>query len=252
MIQYYKATLRIAELWFDEESDGVRADIIRHMQCSIPIEQARCWNFHTILIDLNRDADLLLERIKKDTRYEIRRAMNKDILKYQLWTAVGPGLLDQFRLTYDQFAMQKGLPRKISARLTKLASVGRLALSQVRNEQGVPLVWHTYYMAKNRVRLLHSVSLDHDGDSSQRSLLGRANRYHHWEDILAFKAKAIGAYDFGGWYGGGKDQKKLSINKFKEEFGGEVVLNYNCQSGITLAGKVAVWLYARIKPEHSS
>ena len=253
MILYKKAGLRVAELWYDEELDGARVDIIRHMQRTAPTPQDRCWEFHTILIDLSLDPELLFARMKKDTRNEIRRATAKDNLTYQLWTEVDSDLLAQFRLAYDQFARQRGLRTRMSGRLQRLSEIGALSLSQVRNEAGVPLVWHAYYRAKDRVRLLDSVSLVRDmGGTSQRSLLGRANRCHHWQDILAFRAKTIGIYDFGGWYGGGTDQKKLSINKFKEEFGGEIVLNYNCQSGLTLAGKVAIWLYARIKRGHSS
>lgn len=252
MILYRKAGLRIAELWFDEEPNGARVDIIRHFQRSAPIAEGRSARFYTILIDLSHEPDLLLAKMKRDTRYDIRRATSKDNLTYQLWTEVSLDLLGQFRLAYDQFAKHTRLHRRIGLRLERLAEVGGLGLSQVRNEQGAPLVWHTYYRAKDRIRLLHSVSLVDNDDSSQRSLLGRANRYHHWQDILAFRAQGIEVYDLGGWYGGGSDQKKLSINRFKEEFGGEIVLNYNCQSGITLMGKAAIWLYVRIRPEHSS
>jgi hypothetical protein len=252
VLLYKKAGLRIAELWFDEEPNGVRVDVIRHFQRTAPIAEGRSTRFYTILIDLSHEPDLLLAKMKRDTRYEIRRAMSKDNLTYQLWTEVSPELLGQFRLAYDQFARYKGLPRRMSVRLERLAEMGGLGLSQVGNEKGAPLVWHTYYRAKDRVRLLHSISLVHNDDSSQRSLFGRANRYHHWEDILAFRAQGIGIYDLGGWYGGGSDQKKLSINRFKEEFGGEIVLNYNCQSGLTLAGKAAIWLYERIRPQHPS
>jgi hypothetical protein len=249
---YRKAGLRIAELWFDEELNGIRVDIIRHIQRAAPIAEGRSARIYTILIDLNQEPDLLLAKMKRDTRYEIRRAMSKDNLTYQLWTEVTSELLGQFKLAHDQFAKQERLPRRTSIRLERLAQVGGLVLSQVRNKEGVPLVWHAYYKVNDRVRLLYSISLFHDDDSSQRSLFGRANRYHHWEDILAFRVQGIRVYDLGGWYGGGADKKKLSINRFKEEFGGEIVLNYNCQSGLTFAGKAAIWLYERMRPEHPS
>jgi hypothetical protein len=252
VILYKKAGLRIAELWFDEQPNGACVDVLRHRQRSAPTAEGTSTPFHTILIDLKHDPDLLLARVKRDTRYEIRRARSRDNLTYQLCTTVGPELLDQFKSAYIQFARQKGLSVRISVRLERLAEIGELSLSLVRTQDGLPLVWHAYYRANDRVRLLHSVSLVGDCDSSRRTLLGRANRYHHWEDLLAFRSQGVGIYDLGGWYGGRSDEKKLSINKFKEEFGGEIVLNYNCQHGLTLAGRTAVWLYARFGPERLS
>jgi len=71
---YKKAAFRIAELWFDEKANGVRADIVRRFQHSASTADAECTPFHTILMDLSRDADSLLAAMKRETRYEIRRA----------------------------------------------------------------------------------------------------------------------------------------------------------------------------------
>ena len=50
------------------------------------------------------------------------------------------------------------------------------------------------------------------------------------------KSAGISTYDFGGWYDGTTDQERLSINKFKEQFGGQVVKNYICEQALTLKG----------------
>jgi hypothetical protein len=62
----------------------------------------------------------------------------------------------------------------------------------------------------------------------------------HYKDMLAFKAAGVRLYDFGGWYAGDTDTDLLRINKFKEEFGGNVELRYNCERGVTLLGKCAL------------
>lgn len=244
MISYKKASLRIAETWFDENANGVQVDIIRHFQHPNPIAEAQCSPFHTIVIDLDKDPDLLLARMNRVTRYEIRRA-DKDNLTHQMWLATDSNCLVEFLRFYDAFAAQTGLPKRRSVRLEKFAEAGALSLSVVRGKEGVPFVWHAYYRTNERVRLLHSASLERD--SGHRNLLGRANRYHHWQDVLAFRAQGTKIFDLGGWYDGISDSKKLSINQFKEGFGGQIVVDYNCINGLTRLGKTAVWLYARMR-----
>ena len=189
MILYRKASFRIAEVWFDEKANGVQADILRRIQHPTPVAEGKCTPFHTILMDLNHDPDLLLARMKRETRYEIRRAADKDGLTYEMRIAPDSDCLAQFLSFYREVLAQKGLPKVNHVRLRKLAEAGALSLSLVRREAEVPLVWHAYYRTAERVRLLHSASLGRDSDAAQRSLLGRANRYHHWQDVLTFKAQ---------------------------------------------------------------
>jgi lipid II:glycine glycyltransferase (peptidoglycan interpeptide bridge formation enzyme) len=73
-------------------------------------------------------------------------------------------------------------------------------------------------------------------------MLGRANRYHHWEDMLRFKKSGISVYDFGGWYVGDTDQEKLRINDFKNKFGGQIVKNFNCNYCINIKGSLYLHL----------
>jgi hypothetical protein len=248
VILYRKAALRVAEIWFDEEANGVQADVVRRMQHSTPVTEGRCTPFHTILLDLKDDPDRLLARMKRETRYEIRRAADKDGLTYEKWIAADAEPLAQFLSFYREAAVQGNLPKLGDLRLRKLREAGALSLSLVRGEAGDPLVWHAYYRAERRVRLLHSASLGRILGTAQASLLGRANRYLHWQDMLTFKAHGVQMYDFGGWYEGDSDPKRLSINKFKEGFGGEPVLNFNCLQGLNRFGKAAVWFYTRIRP----
>jgi len=121
--------------------------------------------------------------------------------------------------------------------LSLMAASGSLQFSRIAEEGGPTLVWHSYYRSHNRVTLLSSASLVPAGESSaRRNKVGRANRFQHWQDLLRFKNDQIALYDFGGWYEGKSDQKRLGINKFKEEFGGEIVRNYICERALTWRG----------------
>ena len=55
-------------------------------------------------------------------------------------------------------------------------------------------------------------------DKDFQGLVGRANRLHHWKDMISFKSKGLDQYDFGGWYEGRKTRDRLKINQFKEGF----------------------------------
>jgi lipid II:glycine glycyltransferase (peptidoglycan interpeptide bridge formation enzyme) len=96
-----------------------------------------------------------------------------------------------------------------------------------------------YYRGADRVSLLHSASvLPSESDADLRAIIGRANRRLHWEDMVFFRSEGVATYDLGGWYIGQRDQRKLGINIFKEQFGGRVVQEYNCDLRLTSRAKV--------------
>ena len=62
--------------------------------------------------------------------------------------------------------------------------------------------------------------------------------------MLRFRDEGFSIYDLGGWYQGKDSQDQLRINCFKERFGGELVLQYNCDEPITRKGEFALWMRA--------
>ncbi len=239
MIVYQKKFLRIAEYWNGEEQQPAIVDLVRYFQQSHPREGMSCRAFHTILIDLKRDPKELLARMKRDTRYEIRRAADQDQLNCDWRNAQDPQAFQQFGDYYDEFATRKDQPKLNRAWLSLLAVNGSLTLSRVCDSTGETLVWHAYHCSRERATLFYSASLFRKFDSSAiRNKIGRANRFQHWQDMQRFKAEGISVYDFGGWYEGTSDPERLRINKFKEEFGGEIVQNYICERAVTAKAKL--------------
>ena len=153
------------------------------------------------------------------------------------------GPVDDFIEFFDRFASVKGLPPAPAERLHTLAAAGALDLTKVTRHDEA-LVWHAYLRAGNRARLLHSASLYREqGDTVTRNLIGRANRYLHWHDLLRYKDSAVRVFDFGGWYEGSDDEELLRINAFKEEFGGRVVREFHCAVPASVRGRIV--LFAR-------
>ena len=245
MILYDKSSVRIAELHFDANEAPPDADVVRYQWQCEPVPGTHTVTNHTISLDLTQDPETLLKRMRKQTRYEIRRA-EKESIAVDLDDQPTPDKLVQYYNFYDLFAERKGIPRANRARLESMRRTGQLILSRAFDADGQTLVWQCGLRTPTRVRSLTAASIRHTGDSN---LVGRANRYLRWAEINHFRKLGIEVYDLGGWYAGDTDQEKISINLFKEGFGGEISKLYNTYDGRTWKGRMAVRLHRWRKGE---
>jgi len=245
MITYQNKFIRILECWDEEQPDSLDADLLRRFQQPNPIDGTFCRDFYTILIDLDQEEKNLFTRIKKDTRYDIRRA-DRDCFVYELMDGKDASAFNEFCEFYDLYAERLGQPKLRRSWLRSLAEADSLRLSRITEVRGETLIWHGYHHSDRRATLLYSASRSPLGSTSGwRAKLGRANRFQHWQDFLRFKQEHVSVYDFGGWYEGKTDQKRLQINRFKEEFGGDVVRTFICERPLTWKG--ALFLRLRQK-----
>ena len=225
---------RVATVYFEEEPVPVDADIVHYIQRSSPVPGSVHSVFCTIVLNLGRDPDSLLANMHRNTRNEIRHGIRKG-LRHSAWSN-NPAILEHACDFYDRFASLKGLPPAGRRYLRLLLEAGQLDLSVVRDGER-ELVWHAYYRTPERVLNLISASLFMaHADATERALIGIANRYHTWMDMLMYKHAGIAIFDQGGWYDGTTDQEKLRINNFKERFGGTIVRNFDCHRAITRKG----------------
>ncbi len=236
MTIYINHGIKYSEVWFDELPDS-NVDVVVRRQCNEPILNSVYRVFPTLLIDLTKTELNLYSDIKQNTRYEIRRSETKDncIAEYFFKQ---DNMLRDFSKFYGIFAEYSGLPKLDYIKLNQMFINDRIVFSRI-NCEGETLVWHAYYCIGGRARLLYSVSIFHGLTSAQRNLIGRANRYLHWKDIVHFKNLNYHSYDLGGWSPlGDSDIKKQKINKFKEEFGGRKIVNYDCIYPDSRIGKI--------------
>jgi hypothetical protein len=235
MIVYRSGGLRIAQVWFDEPDRHVRADIVRYTQVPAPPAGAAATPFSTLVVDLARGEDELLSAMRDETRYEIRRASREGIACAG-GTPPDGDALERFREAYAPFAAARGLPPLPWAHVERLSAAGHLDLSWAAR-RAVELVFHVHVVVGGRARLLYSVSPG--DDPAARRAAGRANRLLHWSDMLRFKGRGVALYDFGGWYEGKTDEKKLGINRFKASFGGRALREFNAERLVTARARVA-------------
>jgi hypothetical protein len=239
MIRYRKARLQVAEFFFDERETAAQADIVRYQFRPEPIAGCRSHDFHSLCLDLSRDAAALFGAMHKETRYEIRRA-GGDGLVHEFAVCPDAPFLAAFYAFYDRFADSRQLLRVNRARVEALAAHGMFTLSRIAAADGQTLVWHAYLRSGARACLKHSASFFRESEKNRAALVSRANRFHHWADIERFRAEGLAIYDFGGWYAGREDAEKLRVNRFKESFGGEAVHEYSADRANTWKGAAAL------------
>jgi len=220
--------LTTGEVWFDSKPTNTDVDVILFEQRPQPLESATCTPFHTRIIDLSADAEHVMGAFSKNNRYKIRRG-DREGLIYNYWSSPDPIKLTEFCDFYDRFAAQKSRSLVERNKLEAMIESGVLDISCIHGPKDEALVYHSHIKDCSRARLLHTVSLYREiDDSGYRNMIGRANRYLHWQDMLRFKTEGIGLYDVGGWYIGDTDEELLRINRFKAEFGGDTEVSYNC------------------------
>lgn len=248
MIAYRKRGLKITEVWFDETIPKADTDVILFSQWSKPVSGALCRKKFTLVSDLTGDIETLFAALNKGTRNEIRRAQGKDGLLCECPSAKDEQVLRAFFEFFDRFAVQKGLKKLVRSRIALYATSGLLDVSLARDTQSEIIVWHAHLIACGRARLLYSASLFRESEDKQRrNLIGRANRYLLWEDMLRFRANGTFLYDLGGWYAGHSDRERQAINRFKEEFSKCKICEFDCELPMSLKGRVALWLYHQLK-----
>lgn len=172
--------------------------------------------FYTKLIDLSKELSQIEQDFHPKTAYEIRRALKDGI------TTCLENDIARFLNFYNEFADTKKLQR-LSNGLRDYEDQ-LLITKAVVNQQDV--VMHAYIcdFELKRARLLHSASLFRKQSSpGQKAVIGRANRFLHFKDMVFLKEKGFVTYDLGGYAIDVTDQELVRINQFKDGFGGKLV-----------------------------
>ena len=244
LIRRKKYCLTISEIFFEDNyelSSKDACDILLLTQCSLKTKNSTVYN--TLQIDLDKNEEILLSELRKNTRTEISRCERRDELNAQIINQPSLEQLNQFINFYNKFSKTKNLPYANIGKLMALVKIGALSIGVIKNSNGETLVSHAHIVLKKRARLLYSASLYREFDDNQvRNLIGRANRALHWNEIIFFKNKSFKLYDFGG-LSLSNDKKLSQIDDFKKGFGGKHVEEYNAKIGVSIFGKLAIFFY---------
>lgn len=196
---------------------------------------------HTKVINLSHSEDEILAGFTKNTKYEIRRAMKEDLF-FEIETD-----FDKYISYYKEFSDSKKMPVLRYEYLS--AHRDFLVITKICKGKDI-LSMHSYLTDDllGRVMLFTSSSLfRNEVDSARRSLIGRANRYLHYLDIMYLKQKGYRFYDFGGYAVDTSDDSLRKINEFKDSFGGDLIAESHYYSYPFYALKFCKTIFNRIK-----
>jgi hypothetical protein len=242
MIRYKGRAAIYGEVWYDEEAPAdSKVDILLYRQRDIPVAGARISPFFSLVVDLSVPDDAIMDQFGKDCRYKVRRAESKDGLRTE-FISEPVGRLDEFCAFYDTFARQKSVQPADRQWLAAACNARQLVLTSA-SRNGEALVWHAFLLCGKAAWLQYTGSCFRNKDNDYRAVVGRANRWLHWKEMLYFKERGLTRYDWGGLFEDESVPERAGINRFKKEFGGQPVRTYDCIVPVTTKGRV--WLHLR-------
>ncbi|WP_062428542.1 hypothetical protein [Treponema endosymbiont of Eucomonympha sp.] len=248
MIEYtepvkFFRTLRYGKTYFNEAYERGEIDVIIEWQYAKRYLFSE--PFYTLCIDLTQSKDIIFAQFAKNTKYKINRAIKQDGIE----TADMTPAKEAFYTFFDEFAMTKKLNRIDRNDIDRLIE-HQMFVIRAALYKHEPVVYHTYIIANGRTRLAQSASLFRkSAEPDLRSVIGRANRLLHWEDICYFKDLGYSVYDLGGINTNTANKETLSINNFKECFGGTEVREYKSLIPVSIKGYMYLfykWIIGKI------
>lgn len=241
--------LRFGEGWFGREPPTTGIDVRRWRMCPSSAESASdgpvTWvPFASLRTSLHDEPESLLTRFDQTTRYEVRRARDRDELTFMAPTKPHAADVDEFAAVYARTAPTAAALRREA--LLAYAHADRLRITCAIDARDRVLAAHAYFVGDSIGLLLHSCSgFRHAATPDDRQLHSRANRWLHWRDMCDLQALGIEHYDWGGYYLGSDDEGLERINAFKRSFGGTRSLAFDGQAASTIRGRAYVLLRAR-------
>lgn len=171
----------------------------------------------TKIIDLQRSEDDIFKGFSRHTRRKIKQGANggfqfeKDVSEVELMDV------------YSVFARDNNLP-ELDRRVIEAYWPGVTVTKLSYNCR--TLVMHSLMIDEqaSRACMLHDAAMFRQmPDQRHRNLIGHANRYLHFLDMMYLKERGIGSLDLGGYAKDTTDEHLRHINEFKDGFGGELV-----------------------------
>ena len=150
--------------------------------------------FDTLVSDISGTPEEIKSAFTKNCRYKVNRAAREDVdLRFMGGESITKEEIERFLAFFKTFWESKG----------------------------------DSFTREEEIRRDLTYRLIGDDESESRNIIGMANRYLHYMDMLHFKEKGLTIYD---WGGAGRDEDVINITQFKESFGGSPEKSYNYEA----------------------
>jgi hypothetical protein len=176
----------------------------------------------TLLSDLRDNEEKILSKFKSNVRNEINRAKRDGCVTIY-------NVEPEFFLTlYNKFATLRNIA---TIPIDDYKAFGENLMLSAALYDKECVAYHAYIMDKeaSKVILLHSGTNRLENKDISVAMIGRANRFLHYQDMLYFKDKGFVLYDWGGVVLEDNDEYK-GIDEFKLSFGGELKETFSSYS----------------------
>lgn len=218
------------KVWFAKEPFK-KSGIIAYYQASFKDSRVQVNNYDTIVNDLTPAPEEIKAQFSKSCKYKVNRAAREDVqLIIKDSKDITDEDIDEFLKFFKEFWESKDVEfnnsTSVRQDLVEYRAGNNLTLAYAV-VCGEKAIYHTYVYDDTTARLLHSASLyrlQGDAEGTNKNLIGMANRYMHYEEMLHFKQMGKSVYD---WGGAGRGEDVINITEFKESFGGELKQDYN-------------------------
>lgn len=207
----------------------------------------KVWGFkydvgYTLHSDLSLTEDVLLQQFSSTCRNEVRRSIKDGIVCSEQKN------IDEYISFFNDFASQKAI-NGVDAK--RVASYGKNFIVFKAELDGEVLAMHSLLVDYDSsiVLLLTSANARFE-DSKKRTIIGRANRYLHYYEMLYFKEHGLKIYDWGGI---AKEDDVVvnpglkGVNDFKLSFGGTQIENIVYSSYLFLFAQKLGILLGKVK-----
>jgi len=197
---------------------------------------------YTLVNFLLAEESDLLSKINKNYQYEIRRSEKEGVqVKIYGFQQLNESsiILDKFQKVYNSMFQFKKLKNKFNRNLVDAGLKSGNLLVSIGTAANDPscTVFHAYLIDGVNSVLLYSASQlwSNKSDKGKANLIGRINKYLHWNDMLWFKRHQYQRYEWGGI---SNSSNPNGIDRFKLEFGGKMCSYYNYVVPLTPLGYI--------------
>lgn len=185
--------------------------------------------------------ELLFQKLSKNYRYEIKKVMNERFT-YETIDSINlinrMDLIKTFAKEFKKFAKTQKLRTKFNYSAIVQYILNKNCVLTISYIDDHISSQHLYLVDQNKTRLLYSIS--NFRSSNDQALYGRANKAHHWNDILYFKTHNFESLDWGGI---SSLDKPNGVDKFKMGFGGSSCCYFNVILANNFISTIAIKIY---------
>ena len=244
--QHTKLGVKFDEFYFVEDytqckSDADVSTIIfsKNRHPDIP-----CKVKGNIFVDLRKPSKEIVSSFTSAYRREVKRSMRDDEFVIERKETPNEAEMEEFCTYFNEFSKQKGIYTIGMQNLLPMIKAGAFLLTKATcRKTGEIMCFVTYIWQGKRASAHFGCSHFRLQESSvERQVVGRANKYLHYQNMLYFKEKGCEIYDFGGYHQDEQGLPLTGIDDFKQRMGGEVFQEYAFYYPRSIKGKLALRL----------